>query len=360
MIRFFWPSKSRPWSTWILTGVVLLAPVSLLAQSRNQFFDNNVVNDFSVPVTERRGAGFDFFIDTAAKKAEAAKLEPTPAMAPPAIGTVSTPQNFESGEDVRAAFGDPLKDAPVLAQDNAPKPFKAMMAAFQAGDDQLAYQYARQWVRYMGNLKARTMRVVDAARAAEMSEGISVAGGNGEQLKQAFMNDNANLAANLDPRAAAILKQAEADEAAPQKPKNDLEQQELKARQEVRRQLTGKIPVDPKGRADVYLFFGVNDENPAAFVETAKAIQAYTMRYPKVNFVAFVNARLNQEGIERLTRKLGLPFQILVGDGFARELQLSTTPAVVIVSPTQGAVVKERGDKPLFYYEELISMVQGG
>ena len=341
---------------------VSLAPSAALAEPRNQFFDSNVVNDFSVPINEHGGSGFDYFIDTKAKKEQV--LEPRmeqPQTAPPLTVASAAPQAFTSGDDVLKTYGDPTKDAPVLAQENAPKPFKAMMAAFETGDDQLAYQYARQWVRYMGNLQKRTLRVVEAAKAAQQGEAVlSDTAPESNRLRQMIVNDNANLAANLDPRAQAILKQAEADEdAAPQMSQNPLEQQELKAREEVRRQIAGKIPVDPKGRADVYLFLGVNDKDTEKFVQLANQIYERTSMIDNVNFAAFSTARLNKDAMQRIRQRLGLNFDLLVGDSFSKELQLRTTPAVVIVSPTTGKVIKESGDKPFFYYDELIAAVQG-
>jgi len=345
-----------------LLGSVSLAPCVAHSDPRNQFFDSHVVDDFSVPVTEQGGSGFDYFIDTKAKKEQA--LEPRveqPQTAPPLAVASAAPQEFTSGEDVLKAYGDPTKDAPVLAQDNAPKPFKAMMAAFETGDDQLAYQYARQWVRYMGNIQKRTQRVVEAAKAAQQGEAIlSDTAAESNHLRQMIVNDNANLAANLDPRAQAILKQAEADESvAPQNSQNPLEQQELKAREEVRRQIAGKIPVDTQGRADVYVFLGVNDKDSEKFALLANQIYERASMIKNVNFAAFSTARLNKDAMVRISQRLGLKFDLLVGDSFSKELQLRETPAVVIVSPTSGKVIKETGDKPFFYYDELIAAVQG-
>jgi hypothetical protein len=51
--------------------------------------------------------------------------------------------------------GKPEEDAPVLADEKAPKPFKAMMIAMQEGRDDLAIKYARQFVRYLQDVQNR-------------------------------------------------------------------------------------------------------------------------------------------------------------------------------------------------------------
>ena len=69
-------------------------------------------------------------------------------------------------------YDDPAKDAPVLAVENAPRPFKAMMEALQLGQDDLAFQYAKQYVRHLKNLKERSVRVQSLTGFALKSEGL--------------------------------------------------------------------------------------------------------------------------------------------------------------------------------------------
>jgi hypothetical protein len=71
-----------------------------------------------------------------------------------------------------AAYGDPKLDAPVLAQENAPLPFKALMGSLQEGDEQLGFQYAKQYVRYVRNVQDRVSRVTSLAGLAMRREGM--------------------------------------------------------------------------------------------------------------------------------------------------------------------------------------------
>ncbi len=362
----------------VRTGLILSAAVSAIsaaamlpaaavAEDRNQFFESNAVDNFTVPVVERQGMGFEYFADTEKQKHSLDKFDEKPLpkapeqKQPAQQEAPKAPQQFTSGADVLNAYGDPGKDIPVLAQENAPKPFKAMMAAFEAGDERLAYGYARQWVRYMDHVQQRTSRVIQATEAAQASEKlVSSAVPGAEQLKQSMVNENAHLKANLDPRAQALLAQAEADEEAAKSvsPASE-ESKEAAMRKELRGKIAGRVPVDPEGRIDIYIFFAPNDPKAKEFAETANKIYQYTLYAEKANFAAFSSARLNADALKRQQEQFGVQFNLMAGDGFAKELQLKSFPAVVFVSPTTGKILRETADKPYLLYEELIKAIQG-
>lgn len=73
-------------------------------------------------------------------------------------------------EDLIAKYGDPDKKFPILAQPNAPAPFKGMMAALEIGDQELARRYARQYAEYMKGLSKRTDEVANLVQSV-MYEG---------------------------------------------------------------------------------------------------------------------------------------------------------------------------------------------
>ncbi|RIL04601.1 MAG: hypothetical protein DCC75_12455, partial [Proteobacteria bacterium] len=50
-------------------------------------------------------------------------------------------------EALMKQFGDPSGQSTLQVADNAPVPFKGMMAALEAGRDDLAFSYARQYAR---------------------------------------------------------------------------------------------------------------------------------------------------------------------------------------------------------------------
>ena len=76
-------------------------------------------------------------------------------------------------ERILTKYGDPAKDAPVLAIENAPTPFKAMMESLQEGDQTLAFQYAKQYVRHLKNLQDRSTQVMSLVGFAEKREHLT-------------------------------------------------------------------------------------------------------------------------------------------------------------------------------------------
>lgn len=75
-------------------------------------------------------------------------------------------------EEIVAKFGDPTKEAPIQAVENAPAPVKGLMAALQEGEDALAFQYAKQYVRHLRNLEQRSNRVASMTQLAMRREGM--------------------------------------------------------------------------------------------------------------------------------------------------------------------------------------------
>ena len=64
----------------------------------------------------------------------------------------------------------------MLAVENAPKPFKAMLRALEAGHDDLAFQYARQYVRYIGHVQSQNARLMSMTGKALEREGMAEPG----------------------------------------------------------------------------------------------------------------------------------------------------------------------------------------
>jgi hypothetical protein len=75
-------------------------------------------------------------------------------------------------EKLLAKYGDPSKDAPVLAIENAPTPFKAMMESLQEQDREMAFQYAKQYVRHLRNLQDRSTEVMSLVGFAQKRESM--------------------------------------------------------------------------------------------------------------------------------------------------------------------------------------------
>ncbi|MCB0328146.1 MAG: hypothetical protein KDD70_00745 [Bdellovibrionales bacterium] len=79
----------------------------------------------------------------------------------------------ESRDSIIAIYGDPKEDEVIVPEQSAPRPFKAFHAAMQIGDEELAFDYARKWVRYLGQFQERMGLMQGLMGKAMIAEGIS-------------------------------------------------------------------------------------------------------------------------------------------------------------------------------------------
>jgi hypothetical protein len=84
-----------------------------------------------------------------------------------------TPDERSPRDQVIARFGDPSKPPVVIPDEKAPSPFKGLHAALEVGDEELAFRYARQHVRYNAKFKDRVNSVVGLTAKALEAEGIA-------------------------------------------------------------------------------------------------------------------------------------------------------------------------------------------
>ncbi|MCB0320681.1 MAG: hypothetical protein KDD60_07110, partial [Bdellovibrionales bacterium] len=100
------------------------------------------------------------------------QIAPAPNSAPPEVQSEEA-QKATDRESIIALYGDPSGPTPIEAEDNAPEPFKAMHMAAEIGDEELAFQYARQYVRRMGKLRSRMDLIMGLQAKALEAEGMA-------------------------------------------------------------------------------------------------------------------------------------------------------------------------------------------
>lgn len=150
---------------------------------RNAFFQKESVRDIFAPQPELLDAnGFEYFPPQNQPEPEEDEFVAEPTPPPPAAQPVAKTPNEEKLEqlakistrdDVVAKFGDPAQDTPVLPKnEDAPMPMRGMLAAMQIGDDEMAFQYARQYVRYMKDLQISNTKTLSLVNLAARREGL--------------------------------------------------------------------------------------------------------------------------------------------------------------------------------------------
>ena len=76
-------------------------------------------------------------------------------------------------EELLAKYGNPKSNPTIVPQEQAPTPLKAAHAAFEAGDEELAFQYTRQYVKYISKFQGRMKDVMGMTAKAMELEGMA-------------------------------------------------------------------------------------------------------------------------------------------------------------------------------------------
>ncbi len=354
-------SAVKTFGLWV-TLFLLTAVVARAEESSLEFFDRDaaltVFDDSVVVVNAGR---------IKEKKAEKEsprekKDGPTETKAKDG-GSPFDPKNT-SPEDIVAEFGEPEDKLPVIAVESAPKPFKAMMRALEAGHDDLAFQYARQYVRYIGHVQSQNARLMSMTGKALEREGMAEPGtwkGGPD-----FVEDREILERDLA-RSGIAAQSAELD-ARTREVFEDAKRAEMKL--DPRNQPGGENSIvpsvhdDPKTQAlingeggaqlppgappfDVFFFFAPQDKTSLAM---APEVESLYRSGRKMNFMGFTVGPAVPGEVQRYKSTTRTTFPIQNGSRLAATMKLDATPAIVIVDNRTGQTVSRSGVVP---YEEL-------
>lgn len=374
------------------------------AQNTNGFYPrNSALTVFERGVTLSDPAKIQILKEKKEEPVEASTAAEIQVPQPsPQVQTAQPPQEHPlSSEGIVAKYGDPEKDAPIVAQDNAPTPFKGMMAALQADDEKLAFAYARQYVRHLRNLQEVSNRAMFIQGKAMQKEGMLGEGawvdsqqyaaleavyedvineGDPQTKKSALVNLN-----NMDPRVRAVLNKAftaEESKRSPvqERPNSELNfeqmfpEEELKAkpkvqhespeilmkRAEARQSFAGRVPIDPKGEVELYVFIRALDQKSQLL---GKEVQAYYEQLPGNSKVKVRGLTLELEDLSSVAgfrTRTGATFPIANGGVFAKQAGIKSIPAIMAVAKNTGKAVIETGQRKTWYLEELVRYMQGG
>lgn len=339
---------------------------------RPAFFQKGAARTvFAEPTEKQSASNIEFFprkIVNPPEQEEAAVQEASAEFAPTHN---STGRSAPTREGLIEQFGDPTNDFPVKAQESAPKPFQGMMAALEAGDDELAFKYARQHVRYMGRLKERTTRAVGMMGIAMEGEGMIEPGA--WQSAREFDRDRKFLAEvskerdavlgskELDAEAQALLARARemgTDEGAqtPQAAEPTLPPH--LERQKVRRELAGQLPIDPGTKVQVFFFFNPLD---AQSQQMGKELQSqFASAKGSLDLMAFALTPLTPQE-EALFRRRTAATYLINPDGseIAQGMEVRTAPTTVFVSPRLNRAFAVTGKRSQVFVDEVINVMEG-
>lgn len=351
----------------LLVGLSLALPAHLIAEESDKFFDKNVaVKYFDSGIRDKEG-GFKMLPSKRVRPiVEAPNANIKDKTENTQEGSEVVPSNaanpLKTSEDIVRAFGDPEKDTPVKAQDNAPLPFKCLMAAIEIGDDILAKKCARQFVRYQRRVQGNVMAAVGYMGKGMEDEGIlSESGWSGDQRFSAYQG-NAKANAFIEKANQEEDQQLESSDSEKNiQPKPPASKEELLMRAKVRQQILSKEKAKPdaKGEVDIYFFMRPNDKDSQYMATTIQELYRTYKGNQKVR-LAGLTLELETEGLVAAYRqKTGAKFPIKNGSVLAKSLGVKSAPTIVFVSRSTGHAILEGGVRPQMYLEEMVRIITG-
>ncbi len=381
----------------ILAAGLAMSPALLLAEAENQarfyatqgsgspmkgFFNKGSARTvFSNPAGEEARASIQYF---PSKKPIEAEEELAPETAPEAQPAKLSQPAQEAKTEQKAAktkeekreelvknYGAPDEEAPVQAQENAPKPFRAMMAALETGDDELAYKYARQYVRYMGRLQQRSTRVVGLMGTAMEREGMVEKGawqaakefGSDRQFLDAELAENAERAPEqreLNEEASALLSKARMMEEGGEAPKAPSQPalNPVQERAQIRQHLAREVPVDAGVKVQVYFFFKPLDTQSQNMGRELQGMFASSRGH--LDLIAMALTPMSDQEEKIFRSRTGATYAINPdGSNIARMMEVRGVPSTVLVSPRLNKAYAIQGMRKALFVDEVIKMMEG-
>lgn len=263
---------------------------------------------------------------------------------------------------VLAEYGDPNEDAPITVVDTAPKPFKAMQAAIKAGDNELAYKYAKQWVRHVNNVNQNTKNVMNFTQLAMESEGMLPPGATSDMPNRSLLEKDLAqqeaAAARRDPKAAALLQKARREASSDGGPSAQSDWQD---RQIATKEFASKrLRPQKDAMMDIYFFFDARDQKSLQMLPEIERLFQRLADGSLAQIAGFTVSPVESSSLEKFKAANSLSLPVVDGSQLVGELGVRSAPTVVFVSRDQGEVVlREQGFKSFAYLDETLKLLQG-
>lgn len=363
----------------------------LFVESKSFFPENSADSSFSPDVVYNDGPKLGEFKEDTRKETlkerlrkEAAEEERIQkALLEAKLGLNNSPQAaqskpLESPQAIISEFGNPEEEPEIKAQDSSPKPYKAMIAALRVGDDKLAYQYAKQYARYVKGVQSNAKRIAGLTGLAMTSEGMlpedSWALKNTNELDRNLFNEDrlakasseAQVEGSVSERAEKLLALVTEDDSTSRinPERGSVAEAELKGfakDEEAQAQYAKKSAIvrDPKGRADIYFFFRPTDSAAAEMAYEMEKVFQQIKSDQKVRFAALTIDDSSDSEKSAFRKVTGVSFPIIDGGAVAKDMQVKSSPTVVIAAGTTGEAVFEKGKRGASFILQKVRMVKG-
>jgi hypothetical protein len=239
----------------------------------------------------------------------------------------------------------------MLPEGDAPPEFMGIAAAMNAGDKDLAFKYARAFVRRLRKQRdfvATVTQVQDLASRAEgflpprESESKPLSPVEEEYIDAYRAGMAERIAAEkMSPEVLAMLDEA-----------NQVEKSTLDFDPH-------SVPVDSNGAVSVLFFVSVNDDRTAEFARRAQKIMIQLVADKKIEFSVVTKESLPFAERMELGKRLGLSVPIINGTKLAQKFRVTDYPAVAFFGRTEGKIFRLFGVDSLASVERVIRLMKG-
>lgn len=248
---------------------------------------------------------------------------------PVAAKHASPPSPVFVSSDPSAHIVPPEMDPPVRINPEAPGPFVAMAVAHQKGDRDLAQRYAEQYVRYQMNLFFEVREL-----AAYIGEAL---------IRQGVIEEDDWIG---------VGQLIQIQLAAARHERNEL----LKPTQE---RALERVIADPRGRVDVYYFFTLSCSYCREMAADVDRLWRAVKPDSRVRMRAFLLEQHGAAWLDEYRQYTGLTVPVENGSAVARAFKIGFVPAIVVVTPTNGAAYLKTGQQSFESMYELLRRAQG-
>lgn len=275
-------------------------------------------------------------------------------------------------ERLEVKYGRPEEDPAVLAKADAPKPLQAILEALDAKDDQLAFQYARQYVRYARNLSESSKKVSQLGSYAYEREGMLPPGstvldpafdGVAKMVREDIKKSTASEAkvVELDNRTKDLIARAEAVERGQvlPEPSEAYTVDEKTGRAQARAKYAHAAPVDPKGKLRVYFFFRSTEQGSVDMLSHFESLRESIDNDPNVQIILMTLDQNTIQDLLFIKKSFNVNLPLRDGYALARQLNVNRAPTTVVIADTTGKAVIEEGARNFGFIDELVKIMRG-
>lgn len=316
----------------IFAGLMASAPFAVCAET-NPFFESNAARTVFDESAEVQVGGKIPESFKAGGVKQAKVIDPTQKQEPGV--TVARALSGDAREKIKAEFGDPTTEVPLRTIDNAPTPFKGMMAALDAGDEGLAQQYAEQFQRYTEKLQRSNISAVNILSGVARQRELDAAATLKTEERDAHMSGGSVIS----PGDYAKLKQTRAEGGTVD---------------------GSSIPMDPEGKVQVFFFFNSNDMKSGAAAREVDALAIALKSDSRVQVIGVSADMMGSQAALAFKQRYELSIPVVADTPLANSIGVQSLPSIALMSPTTKRVVLKEGLQTSAELKRLVREIQGG